>query len=185
MQSPGEFALDALGWAWPASHVRSANCDERPAGIAIELVVIHGISLPPRHFAGRAVERLFTNALDCNEHPYYENLRALKVSSHFFVRRDGRVVQFVPCTLRAWHAGVSSWRGRSACNDFSIGIEFEGCDDLPYESVQYGVCNRLLRALIRVYPLRAAVGHCDIAPGRKTDPGPCFEWQRIEALPRA
>ena len=147
--------------------------------------MIHGISLPPGQFADSAVEQLFTNALDYGQHPYYDTLRALKVSAHFFIRRHGGVIQFVPCRLRAWHAGASEWHGRTRCNDFSIGIEIEGADDVRYESEQYEACNALLYALARIYPLQAAVGHCDIAPGRKTDPGPCFDWTRIVALPRA
>ena len=182
---PNEFSLNALGWAAPVRRMRSPNCDERPGHCPIELVVIHGISLPPGHFGGLEVERLFTNALDCDAHPYYDALRALKVSAHFFIRRNGRVTQFVPCLLRAWHAGASEWRGRGRCNDFSIGIELEGCDDVRYEDAQYDACNALLRALVRTYPLQAAAGHSDIAPGRKTDPGPCFDWSRIDVLPRA
>ena len=181
---PDRFSLDGNGWADPVVRIRSPNWDERPENCPIELVVIHGISLPPGQFSGRAVEQLFTNRLDCDQHPYYDTLRTLKVSAHFFIRRDGAVIQFVPCLLRAWHAGVSQWRGRSQCNDFSVGIELEGADDVRYESDQYAVCNALLEALARVYPVKAAVGHSDIAPGRKTDPGPCFDWTRIVALPR-
>ena len=179
------YSLDRSGWAKPVIRIHSPNRDERPAGCAIELVVIHGISLPPGHFSGRSVERLFTNSLDYEEHAYFDTLRALKVSAHFFIPRSGAVVQFVPCSLRAWHAGASSWRGRTRCNDFSIGIEFEGADDVEYEDIQYEQCNALLHALTRAYPLKAAVGHCDIASGRKTDPGPSFDWARITALPRA
>jgi AmpD protein len=179
------FSFDRNGWAHPVARIPSPNCDERPAHSPIELVVIHGISLPPGQFSGRAVEQLFTNQLDCDRHPYYGTLRMLKVSAHFFIRRDGAVLQFVPCLLRAWHAGVSQWRGRDRCNDFSIGVELEGADDVEYENDQYAVCNALLEALARVYPVKAAVGHCDVAPGRKTDPGPCFDWTRIVALPRS
>lgn len=178
------FSVDASGWAAPVRRIPSDNCDARPLGCVIELVVIHGISLPPGQFTGRAVEQLFTNSLDYNAHPYYETLRTLRVSAHFFLRRNGVVMQFVPCVRRAWHAGVSQWRGRTRCNDFSIGIEIEGADDVPYTSEQYLACDALLRALVCTYPLKAAVGHCDIAPGRKTDPGPCFDWTRISALPR-
>lgn len=182
---PNELTLDALGWAASVRRVPSPNCDERPAHCPIELAVIHGISLPPGRFGGTDVERLFTNTLDCDAHPYYDALRTLKVSAHFFVRRSGEVIQFVPCSLRAWHAGASAWRGRVRCNDFSIGIEIEGCDNMPYERAQYQACDTLLRALVRKYPLQAAVAHSDIAPGRKTDPGPCFDWSRIDVLPRA
>ena len=181
---PDEFSLDCSGWAQSVVRVPSPNCDARPAGCLIELVVIHGISLPPGHFSGRGVEQLFTNSLDYQEHPYYDTLRALKVSAHFFIRRNGAVVQFVPCSLRAWHAGASTWCGRTRCNDFSIGIELEGTDECDYESRQYELCDALLYSLARAYPLKAAVGHCDIAPDRKTDPGPAFDWTRIRALPR-
>ena len=181
----GEFGLDHNGWLTPAVRIDSPNCDARPAGCAIELVVIHAISLPPGQFTGRGVEQLFTNALDYDHHAYYGSLRGLRVSAHFFIRRDGTIIQFVPCALRAWHAGVSAWRGRTRCNDFSIGIELEGSDDLPYEHEQYARCDALLGALARAYPLKAAVGHCDIARGRKTDPGPSFDWARITVLPRA
>jgi AmpD protein len=160
----------------------SPNCDDRPTDCSIELVVIHGISLPPGQFGGPWVEQLFTNSLQYAHHRYFESLRALKVSAHFFIRRNGSVMQFVPCLRRAWHAGVSSWRGRARCNDFSIGIEMEGADDVPYEDRQYEVCNALLRELASAYPLQAVVGHSDIAPGRKTDPGQCFDWSRIATL---
>jgi len=182
---PHPFRVDRDGWAQPVVRIRSPNCDERPDDCPIELVVIHGISLPPGQFSGRAVEQLFTNRLDCDRHPYYDTLRTLKVSAHFFIRRDGAVIQFVPCLLRAWHAGASQWRGRERCNDFSIGVELEGADDVDYADAQYDACNALLDALARAYPLKAAVGHCDIAPGRKFDPGPCFDWSRIVALPRS
>ena len=179
------FTLDGEGWARPVTRACSPNCDDRPSHCAVELVVIHGISLPPGQFGGPWVEQLFNNRLDHEHHPFFETLRALRVSAHFFIRRDGGVVQFVSCLRRAWHAGMSEWRGRARCNDFSIGIEIEGADDVPYEDAQYEACNALLRALARTYPLQAVAGHSDIAPGRKTDPGPCFDWTRIVALPRA
>lgn len=179
------FIVDRNGWASPAKHIRSPNCDARPAHSAIELVVIHAISLPPGRFDGPGVERFFTNTLDYDQHPYYETLRGLSVSAHFFIRRDGALLQFVPCVLRAWHAGVSVWRGRSRCNDFSIGIELEGTDHVPYETAQYAVCNALIRSLQQVYPIEGVAGHCDIAPGRKTDPGPCFDWTQICALSKS
>lgn len=151
--------------------------------MAIELIVIHNISLPPGVFEGDAVIDLFTNRLDWEAHPYFQEIRGLEVSTHFFIRRDGSLIQFVPCTLRAWHAGASNWRGRERCNDFSIGIELEGSDDLPFTDAQYAVLLPLLATLKTSYPIQAIVGHSDIAPGRKTDPGPHFVWQRLDAPP--
>ena len=139
---------------------------------------MHNISLPPGTFGGNAIVELFTNRLDPAAHPYYATIAKLRVSAHFLIRRDGALIQFVPCTLRAWHAGPSRWRGREACNDFSIGIELEGTDELPYESVQYATLGRLTRALCRRYPIAGIAGHQDVAPGRKTDPGPAFDWTR-------
>lgn len=144
--------------------------------MAVSLVVIHGITVPPQHFGGDGVERLFTNTLDPSAHPAYASLAALRVSAHFLIRRTGELIQFVSCNDRAWHAGVSSWEGRARCNEFSIGIELEGTDTVPYEPAQYQQLAELLRALRARYPLAAAVGHSDIAPGRKTDPGPVFDW---------
>ena len=165
-------------------YIASPNCDERPAG-PIDLVVIHNISLPPGDFGGAWIVDLFTNRLDPAAHPYFETISDLKVSSHFLIRRDGEVIQFVPCSKRAWHAGASNWCGREHCNDFSIGIELEGCDDQPFEDAQYAKLVELISALKRVYPIRDVVGHSDIAPGRKTDPGPCFDWSRIrQVVPR-
>lgn len=175
------WQFDAQGWLDAARHVPSPNCDARPPGMEIDLVVIHNISLPPRVYGGNGVVELFTNRLDAAEHPYYRDIHQLKVSAHFFIRRDGELMQFVPCTLRAWHAGASQWQGRERCNDFSIGIELEGCDEEPFEEVQYQVLQRLLVALRAAYPLAAVTGHADIAPGRKTDPGPCFDWTRVAA----
>jgi AmpD protein len=174
------WRLDAEGWLTGVRHLPSPNQDARPEGETIRLVVIHNISLPPGEFAGPGVEQLFTNRLDPAEHPYYASIRDLRVSAHFFIRRDGELVQFVPCGARAWHAGVSSWQGRERCNDFSIGIELEGTDTLPFTDIQYQVLNGLLRLLRAVYPIQGVVGHADIAPGRKTDPGPCFDWARLE-----
>ncbi len=154
----------------------SPNHDARPARTAIELLVIHGISLPPNEYGGNAIERFFTNMLDHSEHSYYEQLKGIRVSSHFLIRRDGQVMQFVSCGKRAWHAGVSTWRGLSNCNDFSIGIELEGSDIEPYTERQYAALARLTRRLKRIYPISEIVGHSDIAPGRKTDPGPFFDW---------
>jgi AmpD protein len=173
--------LDDAGWLLTARHLPSPNCDARPEGTAIELIVIHNISLPPGVFDGKAVIELFTNQLDWDAHPYYQGIRGLEVSAHFFIRRDGSLIQFVPCSLRAWHAGASNWNGRERCNDFSIGIELEGTDDLPFTDAQYATLIPLLATLKTAYPIQAVVGHSDIAPGRKTDPGPHFAWQRLDA----
>ena len=159
--------------------VDSPNHDERPPGVEISLVVLHAISLPPGQFGGDAIERLFTNRLDPSAHPYFETIAHLRVSSHFLVRRDGALVRFVPVERRAWHAGASTWRGRSRCNDFSVGIELEGTDDAPFEDPQYEALALLLMELRKSLPLRAIAGHDEIAPGRKTDPGPRFDWDRL------
>ena len=181
--------LLAGGWHGRARRVDSPNCDPRPAGVAVELVVLHNISLPPGRFGGPGVERLFTNQLDAAEHPFYMEIAGLKVSAHFFLRRDGELVQFVSCQQRAWHAGVSSWRGRERCNDFSIGIEIEGTDTRPYTQRQYARLAVLLGTLRAAYPdLCGVAGHDEIAPGRKTDPGPAFDWPRLlreAGLPRS
>jgi AmpD protein len=159
--------------------VDSPNQDARPPGVEINLVVIHSISLPPGEFGGDAIERLFTNRLDPAAHPYFESIAHLRVSSHFLVRRDGALVRFVPVERRAWHAGASSWRGRGRCNDFSVGIELEGADDAPFGDAQYSALAALVLRLRAALPLRAIAGHSEIAPGRKTDPGPRFDWQRL------
>ncbi|HKK06471.1 MAG TPA: 1,6-anhydro-N-acetylmuramyl-L-alanine amidase AmpD [Gammaproteobacteria bacterium] len=167
-----------------ARFVASPNCDERPPEARIELLVVHGISLPPGEFGGPYIEQLFTNTLDFTAHPYFESLRGLEVSAHLLVRRDGELIQFVPFHCRAWHAGASSFQGRSRCNDFSVGVELEGCDDVPYTEVQYAVLAQVTRALRAAYPDLGGdrlVGHCDIAPERKTDPGPAFDWERLRA----
>jgi len=173
------LVVDDDGRVSTALQVPSPNCDERPRDTAISLLVVHGISLPPGDFGGNAIERLFTNQLDPGAHPYFASIAALRVSAHFLIRRDGALVQFVPCRLRAWHAGESTWRGRSHCNDFSIGIELEGCDDVGYADAQYLMLTRIARALARRYPIADIVGHSDIAPGRKTDPGAAFDWTRL------
>jgi AmpD protein len=173
--------IDANGWLSGVRRIPSSNCDARPPAVGIELLVIHNISLPPGEFGGEAVVQLFTNSLNTDAHPYYKKLEGLKVSAHFLIRRDGHIIQFVSCGKRAWHAGVSSWQGRSACNDFSIGIELEGSDDVPFDDPQYASLARLTRLLRRGYPIRTIVGHADIAPGRKTDPGPSFDWTRYLA----
>lgn len=144
----------------------------------VELLVIHNISMPPGQFGGADVVKLFTNRLDWDADPFYQTIRGLKVSAHFFIRRDGEVLQFVPCSLRAWHAGLSSWRGRAQCNDFSIGIELEGTDDLAYTDAQYATLAALTVCLKQAYPIADITGHSDIAPSRKTDPGPSFDWPR-------
>ena len=163
-------------------HIPSPNCDERPAGSTVELIVIHSISLPPGEFGGDGIIELFTNHLDPSAHPYYANVSGLKVSAHFLIRRDGNLIQFVPCDRRAWHAGESGWRGRTRCNDFSIGIELEGTDHTPFEDAQYAVLAALTRAIAARYPIADIAGHSDVAPGRKTDPGSCFDWGRYRAL---
>lgn len=182
LSAPHSDAVDAAGWLSTARRLPSPNCDARPDGTTIELIVIHNISLPPGVFDGDAVIDLFTNRLDWDAHPYYQEIRGIKVSAHFFIRRDGSLIQFVPCSQRAWHAGVSNWCERERCNDFSIGIELEGTDYLPFTEVQYASLIPLLQSLKQAYPIRAVVGHSDIAPGRKTDPGVCFEWERVRTL---
>jgi len=173
------IVLDADGCASPARQIASPNCDERPDRCPVELVVIHNISLPPGEFGGDGVIELFNNSLDPAAHPYYREIHQLRVSAHFFIRRDGALIQFVPCAKRAWHAGISEWDGRARCNDFSVGIELEGADDLPFEPAQYATLDLLLEALYLRYPIRGVTGHADIAPGRKTDPGPCFDWSQV------
>lgn len=175
-------SLDEAGWLVGARRVPSPNFDERPGSEAPSLVVIHAISLPPDEFGGPGVEQLFTNRLNPDEHPYYAGIHQLRVSAHFFIRRDGEIVQFVPAGERAWHAGVSTWHGRERCNDFSIGIELEGCDSLPFEPCQYERLAELLKVLQARYPISGITGHSDIAPGRKTDPGPCFDWALLDRL---
>lgn len=172
--------LDAQGWFTGVRRLPSPNYDARPTGGPKSLLIIHSISLPPEKFEGDAVERLFTNSLNLEEHPYYTQLRGIKVSSHFFIRRNGELIQFVSCQHRAWHAGVSLWKGRSRCNDFSIGIELEGSDSVPFTDFQYQKLLYLTRRLLRAYPISDVVGHADVAPGRKTDPGPCFDWMRYK-----
>ena len=168
-----------------ARQLPSPNCDDRPDGCTIDLVVVHGISLPPGEFGGPWIDALFTNMLPPEAHPYFATIAALRVSSHLLVRRDGEVVQYVPLHRRAWHAGASSWCGRSGCNDFSVGIELEGTDASPYDDRQYTVLAALISAISRAYPgidPEAITGHCDIAPGRKTDPGIAFDWPRLRAM---
>jgi AmpD protein len=177
-----KLRLDAEGRITGARFVASPNRDARPAGRAIDLLVIHHISLPPGEFGGPGIVELFTNRLDPAAHPYYSTLAGMKVSAHFLIRRDGALWQFVPCAERAWHAGESSWKGRARCNDFSIGIELEGTGEAPFTAAQYRQLARLTRVLKARYPIRDIVGHSDIAPGRKSDPGPHFGWARYRAL---
>jgi len=168
------------GLASNVSFIHSPNQDARPADNDIKLIVIHNISLPPNEYGSNGVIELFTNQLDPDAHPYYAEIHQLKVSSHFFIRRNGSLIQFVPCTQRAWHAGVSSWQGQERCNDFSIGIELEGSDFEAFESSQYEALRGLINAIKQAYPIQDIVGHSDIAPGRKTDPGPYFDWSQLK-----
>jgi AmpD protein len=175
----------ATGRLAGARQVESPNCDERPAGCVAELLVIHGISLPPGEFGGPWIDALFLNQLPPTEHPYFATIANLRVSAHLLVRRDGSVVQYVPFGRRAWHAGQSQWRGRERCNDFSIGVELEGIDTRPYERAQYGTLAGVVAVLCRAYPTLSPariVGHSDIAPGRKTDPGIVFDWPLLGTL---
>lgn len=171
--------LSSDGWLVSARRVPSPNHDARPPETVISLLVIHAISLPPNQFGGDAIERFFTNTLPAAEHPFFATIDGMHVSAHFLIRRNGECVQFVSCFQRAWHAGVSCWQGRNRCNDFSIGIELEGCDEQPFEEAQYASLNALIEILTHAFPITAIVGHSEIAPGRKTDPGPFFMWQRI------
>ena len=169
------------GWWHKARRCESPNFGVRPAGMVIDLVLIHSISLPPGQYGGDAIERLFTNRLDWDAHPYYEQIRGMQVSAHFLVRRDGELLQFVSCDDRAWHAGTSVWRGRADCNDFSIGIELEGLEGEVFEAPQYKALTGLVKALARRYPVASAAGHEHVAPGRKQDPGAGFDWPRFIA----
>lgn len=162
-----------------ARQIPSPNFNDRPENTSVTLVVIHNISLPPNQFGGHEVEALFTNTLNPDEHPYYKDIAHVEVSAHFFIRRDGELIQFVSCQHRAWHAGKSAWQDVAGCNDYSIGIELEGCDTAPFTDIQYRVLLRLLKDLIECYPIQAVLGHEHIAPGRKTDPGPYFDWQLL------
>lgn len=170
--------LDSQGWFSGVRRLTSPNHDERPPRTPVSLLVIHNISLPPDQFGGPGIDQLFTNTLPHDTHPYYDQLRGLRVSSHFLIRRTGEIVQYVSCQRRAWHAGVSTWQGRERCNDFSIGIELEGSDFIPYTELQYRRLSYLSRRLKSAFPIRDIAGHADIAPQRKTDPGPSFDWQR-------
>lgn len=175
------FLVDIGGMCAGANWIPSPNCDARPEDAPISLVVIHGISLPPGEFGGEWITDLFLDRLHPGAHPYFAGLAGVRVSAHFLVRREGEVIQYVPCELRAWHAGKSSWKGRERCNDFSIGIELEGTDYWPYTDAQYDSLAHLTRALFERYGALDLAGHSDIAPGRKTDPGPHFDWPRYRA----
>jgi AmpD protein len=170
------FKIASDGWCSDVVRIASPNFDARPANVQVDLLVIHNISLPPGQFGGPFIADLFTNQLDYDAHPYFEQLRPLRVSAHFLIRRDGIVMQFVSTRDRAWHAGLSSFAGRERCNDFSIGIELEGTDFEPFTSLQYEMLTALTHALRDSYRLTDIVGHEHIAPGRKTDPGPFFDW---------
>ena len=172
--------IDQKGYLNKAKQVNSPNFDARPDNYAVDMIVIHNISLPPNQYGGNGIMELFTNQLDPNEHPYYAEIHTRKVSSHFLIRRDGEIIQFVSCLNRAWHAGVSKWQNRERCNDFSVGIELEGSDFETFELEQYETLNNLIEILQKSYPIQHIAGHSDIAPGRKTDPGPYFEWAQIK-----
>ena len=177
-----KLRLDTEGLVKGVRYIASPNCDARPAGCAIDLLVIHYISLPPGEFGGPGIVEFFTNRLDPAAHPFYASIAGVKVSAHFLVRRDGGVVQFVPCAKRSWHAGESTWKGRARCNDFSIGIEVEGTSEAPFTDAQYDRLAELTRAVQARYPVADIVGHSDVAPGRKGDPGPNFDWARYRGM---
>ena len=184
-EQPGAGLDVRSGWLDAARQLPSPNCDDRPTGAVPELIVVHGISLPPGEFGGPWIDALFTNSLPPDAHPCFAQVAALRVSAHALVRRDGEIVQYVPFHRRAWHAGVSSWKGREHCNDFSVGIELEGTDARAYEQAQYATLARLAAVLCRAYPtlsLDRMVGHSDVAPGRKSDPGIAFDWPLLRAL---
>lgn len=173
---------DASGWLDGLRHQPSPNHDRRPEGERVRLIVVHSISLPPGEYGGDGIEQFFTNRLDVSFHPYYAEIAALRVSAHFLIRRDGAAIQFVSCSHRAWHAGTSCWRGHVRCNDFSIGIELEGTDASPFTEAQYLSLSQLARRLQKMFPIENIVGHADIAPLRKTDPGRYFDWRRFHFL---
>lgn len=177
------MGFDRNGWLQGVRAEPSPNCDARPP-VTVDLLVIHNISLPPGQFGSGDVFALFGNRLDASGHPFYREIEGLRVSAHFVIERDGRLTQCVSVFDRAWHAGVSVWQGRERCNDFSVGIELEGADDQPFADTQYAALERLAAQLVAALPLRGAAGHSDIAPGRKTDPGPRFDWSRLTAIKR-
>lgn len=177
-----KIMINKKGFLNIATQIASPNFDARPENTVINMIVIHNISLPPCQFGGNGIVQLFTNNLNPNEHPYYAEIYTSKVSAHFLIKRSGEVIQFVSCLDRAWHAGVSSWQDRERCNDFSIGIELEGTDYEAFEPKQYLALIELVNKLKKSYPIEHIVGHSDIAPGRKTDPGPYFDWSRLETV---
>ncbi len=183
--APQQFRVEtATGLLVNVRQVLSPYFNERPGGIPPELIVLHGISLPPGEFGGPWIDRLFTGNLPWEAHPYFKRIEGLKASSHVVIDRNGAVTQYVPFGKRAWHAGTSSYRGREGCNDFSVGIELEGADETPYTQLQYANLSALIAALIAAYPSLSSehiAGHSDVAPGRKTDPGPAFDWARLRA----
>jgi len=179
---PQRLRINNEGLVEGIRFIPSPNCDARPGGCAISLLVIHYISLPPGEFGGPGIVELFTDRLDPAAHSFYATVAGTKVSAHFLIRRDGALHQFVPCGARAWHAGESSWKGRAQCNDFSIGVELEGTGEAPFTGAQYRRLAVLTRALQAHYPIRDIVGHSDVAPGRKSDPGPQFDWARYRGM---
>ena len=183
MPAHPSLRIDAVtGLVLGTRQVVSPHFDARPAGAVADLIVIHGISLPPGEFGGPWIDRLFTGNLPADAHPFFATIAGGRVSAHVLIRRDGEIVQYVPFTQRAWHAGKSEYCGRTACNDFSVGIELEGTDEVPYENAQYEALAALIKALLAAYPSLSRdriAGHSDIAPGRKTDPGPSFDWPRL------
>ena len=179
-ECPSESSLWLQGWYRFAAHMPSPNFGARPPLAHIDLIVLHSISLPPGQYGGPEVQQLFTNQLDWQAHPYFKQIEGLTVSSHFFIRRNGELWQFVSCNDRAWHAGASSYRGRSNCNDDSIGIELEGLEGDSFEAAQYETLNALCAAIMREFPIAHIAGHEHIAPGRKSDPGPGFDWMLFQ-----
>lgn len=172
-------------WLSPVRKVFSPNCDERPDANDISLIIMHGISLPPNEYGGPHIDQLFTNTLNPDEHPYFAEIQALRVSSHLLIDREGQVTQYVPFDKRAWHAGKSSYAGCENCNDFSIGIELEGCDEEEYAACQYQIAATVVTLLLQNFPglsTERVVGHSDVAPGRKTDPGEAFDWAHLRNL---
>ncbi len=180
-----DLSIDDAGWLNAAEQLPSPNCDARPRGAVIELIVIHGISLPPGNYGGGYITQFFQNRLDPEAHAYFAGICEMRVSAHCLIERDGTILQYVSFADRAWHAGRSEWRGRPDCNDFSVGIELEGCDNEAYADIQYASLARLVRVLRDTYTAidaDALTGHSDIAPGRKTDPGPHFDWPRLRSM---
>lgn len=183
-QCDAHKTISAAGFFTNAIYIPSPNHDARPTS-EISLIVVHNICLPPNEYGGNGIVELFTNQLNPNHHPYYQTIHTFKVSAHFLIRRNGKINQFVSCLDRAWHAGKSNWQGRERCNDFSIGIELEGSDYEAFESAQYIALNQLVASLTQQYNIANITGHSDIAPGRKTDPGPFFDWSQLKVLAKS